>query len=79
MGVRLTTTEGVTALYDSVTGFAFGPTFDDADRAEAFAAYAPIWAGAQGSEAFAASDLRTWTEEQLRACLAAFDEAVPAT
>lgn len=36
MGVRITSTEGVTALFDSVSGFAFGPTMSDPDEAEAF-------------------------------------------
>jgi hypothetical protein len=36
MGVRNTTFEEKTALYDSVTGLAFGPVFDDPDDADAF-------------------------------------------
>lgn len=41
MGVRITTQyiEKV-ALYDSVSGFAFGPTFASEDEAEAFLAFA---------------------------------------
>ena len=36
MGVRLTSQEEVVALYDSVTGRAFGEVFDNEDDAEAF-------------------------------------------
>lgn len=39
MGVRLTTDEGVTALFDSVTGWAFGPTFAAPEDADAFLAF----------------------------------------
>ncbi len=35
MSVRITDTRNV-ALYDSVTGIAFGPIFDTSDDAEAF-------------------------------------------
>jgi hypothetical protein len=40
MGVRTTEGESVVALFDSVSGFAFGPTFGDADEAEAFVRFA---------------------------------------
>jgi hypothetical protein len=40
MGIRNTEGEGVVALFDSVSGFAFGPTFDDIDEAEAFVRFA---------------------------------------
>ena len=36
MGVRITTDDGVVALYDSVTGIAFGPVFDDKSLADDF-------------------------------------------
>ena len=36
MGVRITSQEKVVALFDSVTGFAFGPTFQDEESADAF-------------------------------------------
>ena len=39
MGVRITKDEGKVALFDSVSGFAFGPVFDDEFEAEAFLAY----------------------------------------
>lgn len=39
MGVRITTDEDKAALFDSVTGFAFGPTFDNSDDAQEFLAY----------------------------------------
>lgn len=40
MGLRLTADEGKTALFDSVSGWAFGPVFSDADQAEDFLRYA---------------------------------------
>ena len=36
MSVRTTTRESKVALFDSVTGWAFGPTFDTADEADDF-------------------------------------------
>jgi len=36
MGVRTTASEGKVALFDSVTGTAFGPVFDDPFDAEEF-------------------------------------------
>lgn len=36
MSVRVTAVEGKVALYDSVTGLAFGPVLDDDDEASAF-------------------------------------------
>lgn len=36
MSVRVTTTEGVAALYDSSSGLAFGPIFASLDDADAF-------------------------------------------
>lgn len=39
MGVRNTMTEGKVALFDSVTGVAFGPVFDTEEEAERFVAY----------------------------------------
>lgn len=39
MSVRLTTDEQVCALFDSVTGWAFGPTFGDSDAADNFLAF----------------------------------------
>ncbi len=39
MGVRLTSTEGKCALYDSTTGLAFGPVFEDEYEAEGFLVY----------------------------------------
>lgn len=40
MGVRITADEGVVALFDSTSGFAFGPTMQDSDEAEAFLRFA---------------------------------------
>lgn len=39
MGVRILAAEGKTALYDSVSGTAFGPVFDDEHEAERFSAW----------------------------------------
>lgn len=36
MSTRTTAVEGVTALYDSTTGLAFGPVFETADAASEF-------------------------------------------
>ena len=36
MGVRITGREGVSALYDSVSGFAFGIVFDSDEDVESF-------------------------------------------
>lgn len=36
MGVRITTAERKVALYDSVTGKAFGPVFDSEEEADSF-------------------------------------------
>ena len=36
MSVRLTTLEAKVALYDSTSGTAFGPVFEDEDAANAF-------------------------------------------
>ena len=39
MGVRTTWDESRVAIYDSVSGFAFGPTFADADDAVSYLDY----------------------------------------
>jgi len=39
MSVRLSTEENKTALFDSATGWAFGPVFDTQEEAEAFLAH----------------------------------------
>lgn len=39
MSVRLTSQESRVALFDSVTGYAFGPTFDSDEDAESFVAF----------------------------------------
>ena len=36
MGIRTTESDPKVALYDSVSGFAFGPTFDTSEEAENF-------------------------------------------
>ena len=40
MGVRITGREGVSALYDSVSGFAFGIVFDNNEEADDFLEFA---------------------------------------
>lgn len=42
MGIRITTEEDKVALFDSVTGLAFGQVFDSAVDAQAFLDYAEI-------------------------------------
>jgi hypothetical protein len=39
MGTRVTSDEGKTALFDSVTGWAFGPTFDSPEAAASYLKY----------------------------------------
>jgi hypothetical protein len=39
MGVRITSQENVSALFDSVSGVAFGPVFEDEFEAEEFLAW----------------------------------------
>lgn len=36
MSVRVTSSEGLSALYDSTSGLAFGPVFDSPELAEGF-------------------------------------------
>jgi len=40
MSVRTTSVEGKVALFDSTTGFAFGPVFDSDDDADSYVAFA---------------------------------------
>ena len=40
MGIRITGDEGKTALYDSVSGFAFGLVFDNSEEANDFLEFA---------------------------------------
>jgi len=60
MGIRTTDSDPVTALYDSVSGFAFGPTFEDSEHAEAFLAWYAAWPYSNDR------DLRTLNDEQWR-------------
>ncbi len=64
MGVRLTSQEGVIALFDSVTGLAFGPVFgEDEDGEEAAESYLGFLAGR-------GQDARTLTNADLVDALA---------
>jgi len=49
MGLRFTSDEKVTALFDSVSGWAFGPTFDSPDAAQAFLDWCEMQ-GVQGGD-----------------------------
>jgi len=66
MSVRLTSSDRRVALFDSVTGVAFGPTFADEDEAEAFLR----WAAGRIAELRRASDadlvrlVATWRRER---------------
>jgi hypothetical protein len=64
MSVRLTSTEGKVALFDSVTEWAFGPVFDSVAQADDFLAFT-----AEGQ------DLRTLSDRQLEQLLAAWHKA----
>lgn len=57
MSVRLTSQEGRVALFDSTTGFAFGPTFDSQEDAEQFSAFV--------SEFTRGEDLRSISQSRL--------------
>lgn len=54
MGVRTTSSEKVVALFDSVSGWAFGPVFHSEDEAEDFLEFTSN-----------SPDLRTLTDAQL--------------
>lgn len=56
MGVRTTSSENKVALFDSVTGRAFGPVFDSNDDIESFLEYA---------ETMGTEDLRCSTDDEL--------------
>jgi hypothetical protein len=45
MGVRTTSSEEVVAIFDSVTGWAFGPTFSNEEEADSFLAFVSRWGG----------------------------------
>lgn len=63
MGIRITSTESKTAIYDSVSGFAFGPVFDSDLEAEEFIEFA---------EKRLNKDLRTATDRELEEVYSAF-------
>lgn len=56
MGVRITSDEDKAALFDSVSGWAFGPVFDNSDEADDFLTYC---------ESAELPDLRTMSEPDL--------------
>lgn len=58
VGVRTTSGEGKVALFDSVSGFAFGPVFDSDEEIDAFLDYA---------REHEPRDLRALTDRQLTA------------
>ena len=63
MGLRLTSMEQKVALFDSTSGFAFGPVFDTELEAEAFVEFA---------EKRLNRDLRTVTDREFEEVYAAF-------
>ena len=67
MGVRITDNRTF-ALYDSVSGFAFGPTFDTEDEARGFVDFVTNRYG---------KDARTLTDKELEEAWAAFDTYNP--
>lgn len=68
MGVRFTTQEGKVALFDSVSGFAFGPVFDRVADASDFLDFA---------EARLNKDLRMATDQELEEVYASFLKEYP--
>lgn len=56
MGVRTTASEKVVAIFDSVSGYAFGPTFYDEEAADSFLAFA---------DGYSDKDLRAMTDAEL--------------
>jgi hypothetical protein len=69
MAVRITTQENMHALYDSVTGWAFGPVFDRIDDAQQFLAWAQDESGLV--------DLRIMSDRALEEAYARFRELAP--
>lgn len=67
MGVRLTSQEDVVALFDSVSGFAFGPTFPNEAEAQQFLAWAHDLSGC--------SDLRSLSDRQIEVLVSDFYRA----
>lgn len=69
MGVRITSDEDKAALFDSVSGWAFGPTFDNSDEAEDFIRFCEE-AGLADLRTVPEPDLVTahesWVEQRLR-------------
>ena len=63
MGLRLTSAEGVTAMFDSVTGWAFGPVFEHEEDAEAFMGWARTQCQIEDLRSLSSADLfRLWEE-----------------
>lgn len=64
MGVRLTSDEDVCALFDSVSGFAFGPTFDNSDDAQDFLDYLATYGSDPRSlsDAHMSAHYEAWTQ-----------------
>ena len=56
MGTRTTASEDVVAIFDSVTGWAFGPTFENQEDAESFLEFAARDGG---------RDVRTYDQGEL--------------
>jgi hypothetical protein len=74
MGIRFVIDEPrrKVALFDSTSGFAFGPVLEDEDEAEAFVDFAEIYAAGLGWEQH---DPRAFTSRQLEDVYAAFLES----
>lgn len=68
MGIRLSSIEGKVALFDSVSGFAFGPIFDKEGEASDFLDFA---------EARLNKDLRMATDQELEEVYASFLKEYP--
>jgi hypothetical protein len=70
MSIRTTDSDPKVALYDSVTGFAFGPVFEDSDDANAFLAW-------YRDDSPFSKDLRTLSDADWTLVLKAYTELKP--
>ena len=84
MGCRLTSTEGKVAMFDSVSGIAFGPVLDQ-DEAEDFFRWFNCGEAARISRTLGwwfpsyvdLTDPRSFTPSKLEGLYAVFSEVVP--
>lgn len=75
MGVRNTAVEGMTAMFDSTTGRAFGPVFDNSDDLDAFLAWFGEEPHAVGSRIASYDDVRKLSATELDQVIEEWREA----